>query len=113
MPNTFPCRTIVLKEPASGFHLKTMNRFLFPVLAGLVFVGMAFSLAQNEQRAWLAGDSHIHSHWSPGYDRSQNPPEPIFGGDGIYSTPTNAEKAKQYGLTWMVTTDHGGPIIQK
>src|SRR5262245_42050117 len=82
-------------------------------MAALVFVGMAFSLAQNEQRAWLAGDSHIHSHWSPGYDRRQNPPEPIVGGDGIYSTPTNAEKAKQYGLTWMVTTDHGGPNHSK
>jgi hypothetical protein len=93
--------------------VKTANRLRFPVMAALAFVGMAFSLAQNEQRAWLAGDSHIHSHWSPGYDRTQNPPEPIVGGDGIYSTPTNAEKAKQYGLTWMVTTDHGGPNHSK
>jgi hypothetical protein len=89
-----------------------VNRFRLPVLAALVFVGMALAF-QDEQRAWLAGDSHIHSHWSPGYDRAQNPPEPVIGGDAIYSTPTNAEKAKQYGLVWMVTTDHGGPNHSK
>ena len=44
---------------------------------------------------WLAGDSHIHSHWSPN--------------DGRYPTPLNAQMARRYGLQWMVTTDHGGP----
>src|SRR5262245_15403177 len=65
------------------------------------------------QRQWLAGDSHIHSHWSVEYDRSKTPPEPIIGGEGIYSTPTNAKKALEYGLSWMVTTDHGGPNHSK
>jgi hypothetical protein len=67
----------------------------------------------SEPRRWLAGDSHIHSHWSPGYDRSKNPPEPLKGRDAIYSTPLNAQKALQYGLRWMVTTDHGGPNHSK
>src|SRR5215813_834954 len=74
---------------------------------------MAFTFGQTEERTWLAGDSHIHSPWSPGYDRSQDPPQPIKGADGIYSTPTNAQKARQYGLSWMVTTDHGGPNHSK
>ena len=47
------------------------------------------------ERRWLAGDSHLHSHWSPN--------------DGLYSTPLNAQMARRYGLQWMVTTDHGGP----
>ena len=47
------------------------------------------------ERRWMAGDSHIHSHWSPD--------------DGQYATPVNAQMARRYGLLWMVTTDHGGP----
>ena len=71
----------------------------------------ALTLAQP-QREWLAGDSHTHSHWSVNYDESKNPPEPITGVDGRYATPINAHRARVYGLSWMVTTDHGGPIIR-
>jgi hypothetical protein len=70
-------------------------------------------LAQRTDRQWLAGDSHIHSHWSPGYDRSQNPPEPLQGRDAMYPTSLNARMARGFGLTWMVTTDHGGPNHSK
>jgi hypothetical protein len=70
------------------------------------------TLAQP-QREWLAGDSHIHSHWSADYDESKNPPEPITGVDGRYATPINAHRARMYGLAWMVTTDHGGPNHSK
>src|SRR5687767_9670218 len=87
-----------------------MNRWRWHVLilftAGAV---VTFSSAQDLRRQWLAGDSHVHSHWSPGYDRTKNPPEPIQGGDGRYPTALNAQKARRYGLSWMVTTDHGGP----
>ena len=62
-----------------------------------------------DDRRWLAGDSHIHSYWSAGYDRSKNPPGLIKGREAIYSTPMNAQMARRYGLSWMVTTDHGGP----
>lgn len=63
-------------------------------------------------RRWLAGDHHIHSHFSAAYDTSTNPPTPSFD-DQPYSIPTNATKAKQYGLSWMVSTDHGGPNHSK
>jgi hypothetical protein len=79
----------------------------------LTTVGLSFAFPQNNQRVWLAGDSHIHSHWSAGYDRTKNPPEPIKGADAIYSTPMNAQKAREYGLSWMVTTDYGGPNHSK
>ena len=78
----------------------------------LVFViaGAAIILsAQTSERRWLAGDSHVHSHWSPGYDRTGDTPRVIKGQDAIYSTPRNASMAERYGLSWMVTTDHGGP----
>ena len=90
-----------------------MNHFRtsFATLTAVAAVGLA--VAQTPQRAWLAGDSHVHSHWSPGYDRTKNPPEPILGADAIYSTPVNAQQARQYGLSWMVTTDHGGPNHSK
>ena len=70
----------------------------------------AFVLATPAaDREWLAGDSHIHSHWSVGYDHRTSPPTPIKGRDAFYSTPRNAAMARRFGLRWMVTTDHGGP----
>jgi hypothetical protein len=81
------------------------------VAAGAVAGSIALTQAQPN-RTWLAGDSHIHSIYSPGYNREKNPPEPIVGGelgDAQYPTEQNATKAKEYGLQWMVTTDHGGP----
>jgi hypothetical protein len=78
----------------------------------VLILAITIAFTQTPRRKWLAGDSHIHSHWSPGYD-SQSPPEPIIGGDAVYSTSTNAEKAREYGLSWMVTTDHGGPNHSK
>ena len=65
------------------------------------------------ERQWLAGDHHIHSRFSVGWDREKNPPEPIIAGDAIYPTPMNALMSKFYGLSWMVTTDHGGPNHSK
>jgi len=76
-------------------------------------LAIAITYGQQPERTWLAGDSHVHSHWSPGYDRKKEPPEPIVGGDGRYSTPMNAQKAREFGLRWMVTTDHGGPNHSK
>lgn len=78
------------------------------VLISLSLAGIVAAL-QPEPRQWLPGDSHIHSHWSPGYDRKTKPPTPIPGGDARYATPTNARMAEKFGLAWMVTTDHGGP----
>lgn len=67
----------------------------------------------SEARTWLAGDHHIHSRFSVGWDKSKDPPTPILGGDAIYPTHMNALMAKHYGLSWMVTTDHGGPNHSK
>lgn len=64
-------------------------------------------------RRWLAGDHHIHSRYSVGWDDSTDPPTPIIAGDAIYPIPTNAEMAQRYGLAWMVATDHGGPNHSK
>ena len=69
--------------------------------------------AFEPERQWLAGDSHIHSHWSADYDETKTPPEPVIGVDGRYATPINAHRARLYGLSWMVTTDHGGPNHSK
>ncbi len=87
--------------------------YLRAALVAFSAVALSFAFAQTSQRTWLAGDSHIHSHWSPGYDRTKSPPEPIKGADAKYPTAMNAEKARQYGLSWMVTTDHGGPNHSK
>lgn len=65
------------------------------------------------EKTWLAGDHHVHSHFSTGWDYEVNPPAPIVGGDAINPIPTNAALARDYGLSWMVTTDHGGPNHSK
>lgn len=89
-----------------------MTRFR---LLGLILIAGAalVPFAQGHDRVWLAGDSHIHSHWSPGWDRSTDPPTPAKGEDALYSTPLNARMAAAHGLSWMVTTDHGGPNHSK
>lgn len=65
------------------------------------------------KREWLAGDHHIHSEFSADYQADPaNPaaiPTPLFGKDGRYSIQKNAEMARSFGLSWMVSTDHGGP----
>ena len=68
--------------------------------------------AQSD-RQWLAGDHHIHSRYSVGWDRTQEPPLPVVGGDGIYPIPMNALMARHFGLRWMAATDHGGPNHSK
>ncbi|QXD23246.1 phosphoesterase [Opitutia bacterium ISCC 51] len=67
----------------------------------------------DSDRQWLAGDHHIHSRFSVGWDRTTNPPTPKLGGDAIYPTPMNAVMGKYHGLSWIVTTDHGGPNHSK
>ncbi len=62
---------------------------------------------------WLAGDHHIHSRYSVGYDRETSPPTPIVGGDAIYPIPMNLLMGRYFGLSWTVATDHGGPNHSK
>ncbi len=78
---------------------------------------LAFVTAAADGRAWVAGDHHIHSEFSADYPGiapgTTVAPEPVLGADGRYSIPMNAWMARQYGLGWMVATDHGGPNHSK
>jgi hypothetical protein len=47
---------------------------------------------------FYAGDHHIHT---------------IYSGDGRYTVQDQAAKAREFGLDWIVVTDHGGPNHQK
>lgn len=88
-----------------------LSTFVVPLaLAGLSCSRPSAGDPVASERQWLAGDHHIHSRFSVGWDRSADPPIPEFGGDAIYSIPTNASMARTYGLSWMVSTDHGGPL---
>ena len=86
-------------------HTGDPRRWLFLLIAA----GAVAWCAPASERQWLAGDSHVHSHWSAGYNRRQSPPVVLKGQGAIYSTPRNAVMARRFGLRWMVTTDHGGP----
>lgn len=76
----------------------------------------AVAAAESQDREaakWLAGDHHIHSRYSVGYDDKTTPPTPLLGADASYPIPMNAVMARRYGLSWMVATDHGGPNHSK
>ena len=62
---------------------------------------------------WLAGDHHVHSRYSVGWNRETDPPTPILAGDAIYPIPMNTLMGRRHGLDWMVSTDHGGPNHSK
>jgi hypothetical protein len=62
---------------------------------------------------WLAGDHHIHSRYSVGFDVKTTAPTPMLGADAAYPITTNASMARRFGLSWMVATDHGGPNHSK
>lgn len=79
--------------------------------------GLAFAQTDpgaNDGRSWLAGDHHVHSRFSARYTADPAAPEgapvPQLGGDGNHTIIQNAEAAHRYGLAWMVSTDHGGPL---
>ena len=71
------------------------------------------STQSDEGYAWLAGDHHIHSRYSVGWNRDVDPPTPVRGGDAIYPIHMNALMGKYFGLSWTVATDHGGPNHSK
>lgn len=68
----------------------------------------------QEPRRWLAGDHHVHSRFSARYAPDpaapDAPPRPELGGDGDNTIIRNAAMARHFGLAWMVSTDHGGPL---
>ena len=70
--------------------------------------------AHAKGRLWLPGDHHIHSEFSADYEPNpaspQTAPTPLLGKDGRYSISLNAQMGSSFGLNWMVSTDHGGPL---
>lgn len=72
--------------------------------------------AKASERRWLAGDHHVHSWFSVSVKPSADPSQPpilVKAGDASNPIATNARMAAQYGLSWMVATDHGGPNHSK
>ncbi|MEU6206538.1 phosphoesterase [Micromonospora musae] len=67
----------------------------------------------SRNRVWRAGDHHVHSEYSGEFDTSTNPPTFHKGADAVYPIVTNAIMAKNFGLSWAMCTDHGGPTHSK
>ncbi|AJR05234.1 hypothetical protein C9J03_16385 [Photobacterium gaetbulicola] len=82
-------------------------------LATILTLGVAASTVAAQERQWLAGEHHAHTHWSVKWDKSTDPWSPIKGGDSQHTYLDNAQAAKKYGLSWLVNTDHGGPEHSK
>ena len=75
--------------------------------------GKQLVTSEADGSRWLAGDHHIHTRYSVGWNHETEPPSPIVSGDAIYPIQMIALMARHYGLSWMVTTDHGGPNHSK
>ena len=82
-------------------------------LAITLTLGVMASQATAQERQWLAGEHHAHTHWSVKWDKSTTPWSPIKGGDSLHTYLNNAQAAKKFGLSWLVNTDHGGPEHSK
>ncbi|MGF1701931.1 hypothetical protein L4D09_16710 [Photobacterium makurazakiensis] len=82
-------------------------------LVTILTLSFMASQAAAQERQWLAGEHHAHTHWSVKWDKSTTPWSPIKGGDSLHSYLDNAQAAKMYGLSWLVNTDHGGPEHSK
>ncbi len=103
-----------LDVPDSELHPRDLGRRNFLRAAGLIGAGAATASlvgvsgaataaaaeqSETSQRppqkgfAWLAGDHHIHTQYSP---------------DGLYTVEDQVRHAAAFGLDWMVITDHGG-----
>ncbi|WP_328534587.1 phosphoesterase [Micromonospora zamorensis] len=67
----------------------------------------------SKNRVWRAGDHHIHSEYSGEFDTTKSPIVFHKGADAVYPIVTNAIMAKNFGLTWAMCTDHGGPTHSK
>ncbi|MET8551285.1 phosphoesterase [Micromonospora zamorensis] len=67
----------------------------------------------STNRVWRAGDHHIHSEYSGEFDTTKSPIVFHKGADAVYPIVTNAIMAKNFGLTWAMCTDHGGPTHSK
>lgn len=93
-----------------NFYFKSTS--LRPLILTSLLMMFANSATSQTSR-WIAGDHHIHSRYSVGWNRESEPPTPITGGDAIYPIHMNALMAKYFGLGWMVSTDHGGPNHSK
>ncbi len=78
-------------------------RPLYATLTSMIAL-MTAAAEADPTRQWLAGDHHVHSRFSGKVKDGQY----VLGADGIYTIPKNAEMAQKYGLTWFVSTDHGG-----
>ncbi|WP_298174957.1 phosphoesterase [Novosphingobium sp.] len=101
----------------AGLLLPTMPALAHDNHGGLTeakAAGRASSAKAAKGRKWLAGDHHIHSEFSADYEVDPaNPnaaPKPLLGKDGRYTISRNAQMGASYGLNWMVSTDHGGPL---
>ena len=87
----------------------TMLNLRLLLFITMLLMSSTASTQSDEGYAWLAGDHHIHSRYSVGWNRDVDPPTPVRGGDAIYPIHMNARMGKYFGLSWTVATDHGGP----
>jgi len=93
-------------------NIKRRNIYCMTVLYAVAACSVQNADEAEPKARWLAGDHHMHSRYSVGYDED-NLPAYTIGGEAPYPIPMNALMARHHGLDWTVATDHGGPNHSK
>lgn len=96
-PRAMSRRSLLRNAGLLGAGTAAMTAFsATPAAAGPLEAEAAEDFRRKQDQnplLFLAGDHHIHTQ---------------FSSDGIYRVRDQAEHAAQYGLDWIVITDHGG-----
>src|SRR5690606_21213784 len=96
------CRDAAMPSRIPSLRPRLLLLALLPALAAQ----RHDDLPQTQRR--VAGDDHVHSRCSAGWDSSVEPPTPVMGGDATHPNPMNAVMGRRHGLDRKVTTDPGG-----
>ena len=70
-------RFFVVRRFSIDMFLQKIATVALPALG---LAGFSIASADDSTAQWIAGDHHIHSRYSTGWDREQEPPAPILGG---------------------------------
>lgn len=108
-----PSRRQLLKYGGIGATLAAASAVVPAALPAPALASGHGPTGRRGGRSWRAGDHHIHSEYSGRFDTSKNPPVFAKGADAVYPIVTNAIMAKNFGLSWVMCTDHGGPTHSK
>ncbi|NHC13100.1 PHP domain-containing protein [Motilibacter deserti] len=97
-PRDLSRRTLLRNAGLLGAGAGAMSVFGTGVGTAAAASGGKAKAVEDDELTYVAGDHHIHTQ---------------FSSDGMYRVEDQARRAAEYGLDWMVVTDHGSAAHAK